>query len=87
VNVGVGIFLVALGAILAFAVSAESDWLRINVVGWVLILTGLVLVTLKLAIWSKRRRGGTVTKRQVYEDGREVKSEQRVYRDTTRAPE
>jgi hypothetical protein len=36
-----GLFLVALGAILAFAVQGHPSWLNIQVVGWVIILTGI----------------------------------------------
>jgi len=36
-----GLFLIALGAILAFAVQGHPSWLNIQVVGWVIILTGI----------------------------------------------
>jgi len=36
-----GLFLIALGAILAFAVQGHPSWLNIQVVGWVIMLTGL----------------------------------------------
>ena len=36
-----GLFLIALGAILAFAVQGHPSWLNIQVVGWVIILTGV----------------------------------------------
>lgn len=35
-----GLFLIALGAILAFAVQGHPSWLNIQVVGWVIMLTG-----------------------------------------------
>ena len=35
-----GLTLLALGAILAFAVSGHPSWLNIQVVGWVIMLTG-----------------------------------------------
>ena len=35
------LFLIALGAILAFAVQGHPSWLNIQVVGWVIILTGI----------------------------------------------
>ncbi len=36
-----GLFLIALGAILAFAVRGHPSWLNIQVVGWVIMLTGI----------------------------------------------
>src|SRR5690242_5906207 len=36
-----GLFLIALGAILAFAVQGHPSWLNIQVVGWVVMLTGV----------------------------------------------
>jgi hypothetical protein len=35
------LFLIALGAILAFAVQGHPSWLNIQVVGWVIMLTGV----------------------------------------------
>jgi hypothetical protein len=83
VSIGTSIFLIATGAILAFAVDIESDWLRVNVVGYVLILTGLTLLVLTLTVWSKRRREGTVMQKKVYENGKETTSERRVYHGET----
>ena len=37
-----GLFLIALGAILAFAVQGHPSWLNIQVVGWVIMLTGAI---------------------------------------------
>src|SRR5690242_17175114 len=39
---GTGLTLIALGAIFAFAVQGHPSWLNIQIVGWVLILTGIV---------------------------------------------
>lgn len=36
-----GLFLIAFGAILAFAVQGHPSWLNIQVVGWVIMLTGV----------------------------------------------
>ena len=40
-GIGASIFLIALGAIFAFAVDANLGWLNLNVVGWVLMLAGV----------------------------------------------
>jgi uncharacterized membrane protein YbhN (UPF0104 family) len=57
-GIGGSIALLVVGAILAFAVK-DTDlggWLDINVVGWVLILAGLVGMVLTLWVWNCRRR-------------------------------
>jgi hypothetical protein len=57
-GIGGSIALLVVGAILAFAVKDTNlgGWLDINVVGWVLILAGLVGLGLTLWAWSTRRR-------------------------------
>ena len=64
-GLGVGIFLIAVGAILAFAVNATSGAVDVNTVGWILMGVGLLGILLSLifwqswggpAYWSRRRR-------------------------------
>ncbi|SCG49041.1 DUF6458 family protein [Micromonospora inositola] len=55
-GIGASIFLIALGAIFAFAINANLGWLDLNVVGWVLMLVGLVGLITTLYFWSSRRR-------------------------------
>ena len=54
---GVGIFLLIVGAILAFAVRADTDVVDIQVVGLILILGGAA------AVWHARR--GSTAEREV----------------------
>jgi len=56
VGIGGSIFLIALGAILAFAVHVSVGWLSLNVVGYVLMIAGVVGLLLTLWFWSNRRR-------------------------------
>lgn len=69
-----GLTLLALGAILAFAVKGHPTWLNIQVVGWVIMLTGAAgmlipasgYAAVRRRIVSKRvERAGPVT--EVYE--------------------
>jgi uncharacterized membrane protein len=60
-GIGGSIFLLALGAILAFAVNAHISGLDINVVGYVLMLAGLVGLIITLWFWNSRRAGRTTT--------------------------
>lgn len=55
-GIGGSIFLIALGAILAFAVEADLGWLDLGVVGWVMMLAGLVGLGMTAYFWSNRRR-------------------------------
>ncbi len=54
-GIGGGIFLIAFGAILAFAVRANTAWLDLRVVGWVLMLSGLAVLLLTVYFWRYRR--------------------------------
>jgi membrane protein implicated in regulation of membrane protease activity len=56
VGIGGSIFLIALGAILAFAVHVSVGWLSLNVVGYVLMIAGVVGLLLTIWFWSNRRR-------------------------------
>ena len=86
-GIGGSIFLLASGAILAFAVNADFSGIDINVVGYVLMLAGLVGLIVTMWYWNSRRRP-TVVERQrpvvrndaVYRDGDVVEE----YRETTR---
>jgi hypothetical protein len=51
-GLGVGIFLIAVGAILTFAVNATNSAVNIDAVGWILMGVGLVSVLLSLLFWS-----------------------------------
>ena len=61
-GIGGSIFLLALGAILAFAVNANISGIDINVIGWILMAAGLIGLVLTLWFWNSRRR--TVVTRQ-----------------------
>ena len=60
-GIGGGIFLVALGAILAFAIHANLAWIDINMVGWVLMLAGLSVLGLTIWFWQQRRKRNELT--------------------------
>jgi Domain of unknown function (DUF6458) len=51
-GIGVSIFLIAVGAVLAFAVNAEVSGLDIQVVGWILLVVGAIGIVLSLLFWS-----------------------------------
>jgi uncharacterized membrane protein len=58
-GIGVSIFLMAVGAILAFAVNVPTDGINLDTVGVILIVLGLVGLLLSLVMWddwTPRRR-------------------------------
>jgi hypothetical protein len=61
-GIGGSIFLLALGAILAFAVNADISGIDINIIGWILMAAGLIGLIITLWYWNSRRR--TVVTRQ-----------------------
>ena len=63
-GIGGSIFLLALGAILAFAVNAHISGIDINIVGYVLMLAGLIGLILTVWFWNSRRRTTTVSSTQ-----------------------
>jgi hypothetical protein len=69
-GLGVGIFLVAVGAILAFAVHATTSAVNIHTVGWILMAVGAIGILLSLIFWSTWAGPGYFTRRRAYaEDG------------------
>lgn len=56
-GIGASIFLIALGAIIAYGVDARAvGWLDLDVVGWVMILAGIAGLLTTLVYWRSRRR-------------------------------
>jgi hypothetical protein len=51
-SIEVGIFLMVLGAILAFAVEATTPGINVHTLGIILLLTGLIAVLYSLLFWS-----------------------------------
>ena len=68
-GIGVGIFLIAVGAILTFAVNATSSSVNVDAVGWILMGVGLVSILLSLIFWSTWAGPGYwTTRRRTYID-------------------
>lgn len=66
-GIGGAILLMALGAILAFAVDYQFGVIDITVVGWVLMLAGLAILVITLSLYARRRRPTTVVEERVVE--------------------
>ncbi len=76
-GIGVSIFLVALGAILAFAVDFEVSGLDIAVIGVILMIVGAIGLAITISLLS-RDRGVARTRGAVVED-RTVTRDRDVY--------
>jgi uncharacterized membrane protein YedE/YeeE len=75
VGIGTSIFLIAVGAILKFAVTADVSGVQLDTVGLILMVVGIIGLLLSLfwmTVWADRRRavvrdGGVVRDRDVVE--------------------
>ena len=63
-SIGFGIFLFALGAILAFAVNVTLDWIALSTVGYILMVAGVVMVLIG-AVLMARKRSSVTTNRTI----------------------
>jgi hypothetical protein len=66
VGIGVSLFLIAIGAVLTFAVEVEAQGFDINTIGVILMIVGAVGLVLSLIFWSS---WGGFHRRDVYVDG------------------
>lgn len=67
---GTSLFLIALGAILRFAVADAVPGVALATVGLILMIVGVVGLIIALfttSLWTRNRRGGVVEERRVVE--------------------
>ena len=55
-RLGTSIVLLALGAILAFALRVSVSGVDLHTVGWIVMIVGALGIVLELAIWGPRSR-------------------------------
>ena len=68
-GIGVALILIAVGAILAFAVNAEVSGLDITTIGWILLIVGIVGALVSMIFWSSWGGvGGRRRETVVYDD-------------------
>jgi hypothetical protein len=67
-GIGAGLFLIGLGAILRYAITAEISWIRLDIVGVVLMVIGAASLLLGLVVYRNRRQGTVVTQRRIWEE-------------------
>jgi hypothetical protein len=76
-GIGVGIFLLALGAVLAFAVDWKLAGLDLHAVGWILMAAGTIGLVLFFYFWNRRRAPRLVARQP------QLRANSRLYRDPT----
>jgi hypothetical protein len=71
-GIGFSLFLLAVGAILAFAVDTQVNGIEIQTVGVILMVIGAIGLVVSVLIWAPRRRTPIAGNDVVYEERREV---------------
>ncbi|MET8349173.1 DUF6458 family protein [Micromonospora sp. NPDC005206] len=64
-GIGTSIFLIALGAMLTFALDASVGGINLDVVGWILMAAGVLGLIMTTLIWGRRRAVVTTSEQPV----------------------
>ncbi len=79
-SIGAGVALFVIGAILAFAVNVQVEWVNLDLIGYILMGAGVVIVLIGIVLLARRRQTDTVTRSAV-----DPAAGERVTRQTTRS--
>jgi hypothetical protein len=66
---GVGLILAAVGAILAWGVTAHANGVNVNAIGYILLVIGIIGILVSLVFWSSWAGPGYFTRRTYVDDG------------------
>lgn len=61
-RIGASLFLIAVGAILKFAVTKRVSGVDISTVGVILLVIGIIGLLVEMFVWANRRRTTVVTR-------------------------
>ena len=64
-SIGAGVVLFVIGAILAFAVNVQLDWINLQLIGYILMGAGVVVFIIGLILLMRRRSRQSVTRTAV----------------------
>ena len=78
-GIGVSLILIAVGAVLAFAVHVTTSGFNVNTVGYILLVVGIVGALISLAFWSSW--GGVRGRRRTVVDEAPVAGRRTVVED------
>ncbi|HVM52601.1 MAG TPA: DUF6458 family protein [Acidimicrobiales bacterium] len=62
-GIGVSVFLIAVGAILSFAVEVTAEGINLNTVGVILMIVGAIGLLMSMLFWSSWGGAGFATSR------------------------
>jgi uncharacterized membrane protein HdeD (DUF308 family) len=66
-GIGVGVLLIVVGAIVAFAVEKDLDFIDSYVLGWILIIGGILSIVLGFFMQAQTNRSTTVVEERRYD--------------------
>jgi uncharacterized membrane protein HdeD (DUF308 family) len=66
-GIGVGVLLIVVGAIVAFAVDKDLDFVDSYVLGWILIIGGILSIVLGFFMQAQKNRSTTVVEERRYD--------------------
>jgi membrane protein implicated in regulation of membrane protease activity len=64
-SIGAGVVLFVIGAILAFAVNVQLDYINLSLIGYILMGAGVLVFVIGLVLLMRRRSSETVTRTAV----------------------
>lgn len=64
-SIGAGIALFVIGAILAFAVNVQVEWVNLDLIGYILMGAGFLIFLLGVILLARRRQTEVVTRTAV----------------------
>ncbi|MFT4211582.1 MAG: DUF6458 family protein [Microbacterium sp.] len=76
-SIGAGIALIVIGAILAFAVNVDVQWVDLDLIGYILIGAGVVVAIVGVVLLARKRTSTSVTRTSVDPAGQQRVTEQR----------
>ncbi len=79
-SIGAGIALFVIGAILAFAVNVEVEWVNLDLIGYILMGAGALVFLIGIVLLARRRQTDSVTRTTDSAGG------ERVTRNSTSTP-
>ena len=77
-SIGAGVVLFVIGAILAFAVNVQLEWINLDLIGYILMGAGVLVFIIGLVLVMRRRSSESVTRTAV-----DPAAEERVTRRST----
>lgn len=81
-SIGAGIGLFVIGAILAFAVNVQVEWVNLDLIGYILMGAGVLIFLIGIVLLARRRQSESVTRTAV-----DPVAGERVTRQTTSSTE